>query len=133
MPPPDTDKRGISSLLGLSPYNLEKPMASRRQRAKSAALKKASIEADRKAAFIAHERAKAVKRNLATDNCETATVRDHHGIVKVVKTSAYSKITDSFNRMVQGGGLRECLNLDRPYGDSDRELLAFKRRLTNRR
>lgn len=103
-------------------------MSSRRQRAKRGKAKREAIAAERQAAFISHQRSLIVKRNLSLDNCETATVRDHLGRAKVVKTRAYSKITDSFVRMVQGGGLRECANLDRPIGDSDRELAAFLKR-----
>lgn len=101
-------------------------MASRHTRRKRALLKKAAIAEERKAAFVSHERAKLVKRNLAIDLRETFTVRDHHGTVKVTHSNAYSRITDSFVSMVQGGGLRECLNLDRPIGDTDRRLDAFK-------
>lgn len=103
-------------------------MASRRQRAKRAKAKREAIAAERKAAFIAHERSKRVKCNLAADNREVATVRDHLQRVKLVRTTAYSKITDSFVRMVQGGGLRECANIDRLDGDTDRELQAFLKR-----
>lgn len=103
-------------------------MASRRQRAKRAQATREAIQAERKAAFIAHERSKRVKANLAVDNCEVAVVRDHLQRVKLVRTTAYSKITDSYTRMVQGGGLRECANLARLDGDNDRELQAFFKR-----
>jgi len=107
-------------------------MASRHQRRKRAAAKKASIQTERIAAFVSHERAKAVKRNLATDNRPTATVRNHLGIARVIHTNAYSGITDSFVRMVEGGGMRECLNLDRPQGMSDRQLDCYKARVANK-
>jgi hypothetical protein len=103
-------------------------MASRRQRAKRAQAKREAIQAERKAAYIAHERGKRVKQNLAMDNREVAIVRDHLQRPKLVRTTAYSKITDSFIRMIQGGGLRECANLDRLDGDTDRELQAFLER-----
>ena len=101
-------------------------MASRHQRRKRALIKKAAIAAERVEAFIANERAKVVKANLARDNREQFTVRDHLGRLRVVKSRAYSKITDSFNRMVEGGGLVESLNLDRVEGDNDRAVAAFK-------
>lgn len=107
-------------------------MASRRSRAKRAEAKRQAIQLERIAAHVSHERAKLVKRNLSQDNRETATVYDHLGRAKVVRTNAYSTITDSFVRMVQGGGLHECLNLDRPIGDSDRQLDAFRARISKR-
>ena len=119
-----------SALLGMTPDNLEKRMATRNERRRRAKIRKASIEAERKAAFIANERAKIVKANLAVDNREVATVYDHWGRAKLVRTNAYSRIKDSFVRTVEGGGLRECLNLDRPSGDTDREITALKKRLT---
>jgi len=103
-------------------------MASRNERRKRAKLKKAAVQADRVAAFISHERAKRVKHSLAVDNRETATLVNHLGIARVVRTNAYQRITDSFVRTVQGGGMRECLNLDRPQGMTDRELDAYKRK-----
>ena len=105
-------------------------MPSRRvmQRRARAKAKREAINLQRQQAFIAHERAKVVKANLVQDNREVATVWDHLGRPKLIRTTAYSRITDSFVRMVQGGGLIECLNLDRPDGDSDRQVAAFKAR-----
>ena len=108
-------------------------MASRHQRRKRALTKKAAIAEERKAAFVSHERATRVKASLAADSRECYTVRDHHGTVKVVRSTAYSRIADSFVRTVQGGGMRECVNLDRPIGDSDRDIQALKKRLTTRK
>ena len=101
-------------------------MASRHQRRKRGLAKKAAIAANRAEAFIANERAKVVKANLARDNREQFTVRDHLGRLKTINSRAYSRITDSFNRMVEGGGLVESLNLDRVEGDNDKVLAAFK-------
>lgn len=129
MPHPDPDTAG-SALSGMTPDNLEKRMATRNERRRRAKIRKAQFESDRKAAFVANERAKLVKANLAADNRETATVYDHLGRAKLIRTTAYSRIKDSFVRTVEGGGIRECLNLDRPSGDTDRELSALKKRLT---
>lgn len=107
-------------------------MASRHQRRKRAAARKALISQERQAAFVSHERAKLVKRNLAQDNRPTATVRNHLGQLRVIHTNAYSGITDSFVRMVEGGGMRECLNLDRPQGMTDRQLDCYKARKGNK-
>jgi hypothetical protein len=101
-------------------------MASRHERRKRAYAKKCQCEATRREAFIAAKRADAVKRNLAADNREVATLTNHLGQSRLVRTNAYSRITDSFVRMVQGGGLIECLNLDRPEGDTDRMVAALK-------
>lgn len=101
-------------------------MASRHQRRKRAIAKREALEAERREAFIANERAKRVKANLAADNREVYALRDHLGRTVCRRSNAYSGITDSFVRTIQGGGLRECLNLDRPIGDTDRQTAAFK-------
>ena len=108
-------------------------MASRHQRRKRAQAKREAISRDRLEAFLANERAKQVKANLARDNRETYTLRDHLQRPVLRHSKAYSGITDSFVRTVQGGGLRECINLDRPSGDNDRQHKALQARLSERK
>lgn len=108
-------------------------MASRHERKRRAKVKREAISAERKAAYLANERAKLVKANLARDNREVYTLRDHLQRLVLRHSNAYSGITDSFVRTVQGGGLRECINLDRPSGDNDRQHKALQARLAERK
>ncbi len=109
-------------------------MASRHQRRKRAKAKRLAMETSRREAFIAFQKSATVNENLAHDNRPTATVyrisKDgkKRGYV-TVQDRGYSRITDSYVQMVQGGGLRESVNLNRPIGDSDRQIAALKKRL----
>ncbi len=132
MPHPNPDTAGQRASRDDPLQYGEKPMATRNQRKRRAKARRAEYETERREAFLANERAKVIKANLAADNREAYALRDHLGRTVIRRSNAYSGITDSFVRTVQGGGLRECLNLDRPIGDTDRQVKAFKDRLSNK-